>query len=80
MAQKYFWIKVSPVFIKYSLSLFTLNIIMKRLITCTDDTWDKPGDKSPDGKPLDSNVCLLYNAIKESGEDGTPQLKATNSL
>lgn len=48
---------------------------MKRLITCSDGTWDKPGDKGEDGKPLDSNVCLLYNAIAPVAADGTLQLK-----
>lgn len=48
---------------------------MKRLITCSDGTWDKPGDKGEDGKPLDSNVCLLFNAIEPVATDGTPQLK-----
>jgi len=47
---------------------------MKRLITCTDGTWDKPGDKL-NGKSLDSNVCLIYTAIKEVAEDGTHQAK-----
>jgi uncharacterized protein (DUF2235 family) len=48
---------------------------MKRLIACTDGTWDKPGD-TKDGESYDSNVCLLYNAIKDVAEDGTKQLKA----
>ncbi|MCJ8209765.1 DUF2235 domain-containing protein [Mucilaginibacter sp. RS28] len=48
---------------------------MKRLITCSDGTWDKPGDKGQNGQPLDSNVCLLFNAIKSIADDGTPQLK-----
>jgi uncharacterized protein (DUF2235 family) len=48
---------------------------MKRLITCSDGTWDKPGDTDDNGKPLDSNVCLLFNAITPTGEDGVPQLK-----
>ncbi|MFD0751843.1 DUF2235 domain-containing protein [Mucilaginibacter calamicampi] len=48
----------------------------KRIITCSDGTWDKPGDKDKDGKPLDSNVCLLYNAIAPVGNDGVLQLKA----
>jgi len=47
---------------------------MKRLITCTDGTWDKPGDKL-NGKSLDSNVCLLYNAIADVAKNGTQQLK-----
>jgi uncharacterized protein (DUF2235 family) len=62
---------------------------MKRLIVCCDGTWDKPGDmenvkpedlrkgKQDDAakkKPLDSNVCLLYNAILET-ENSTRQLK-----
>lgn len=48
---------------------------MKRLITCSDGTWDKPGDTDDSGKPLDSNVCLLYQAISPTGSDGIPQLK-----
>jgi len=47
---------------------------MKRLIACTDGTWDKPGEKIH-GIPVDSNVCLLYDAILEQGEDGIRQLK-----
>ena len=48
---------------------------MKRLITCSDGTWDKPGEVDKNGKALDSNVCLLYNAITDKGKDGKPQLK-----
>ncbi|MDI1254790.1 MAG: DUF2235 domain-containing protein [Flavobacterium sp.] len=48
---------------------------MKRLIICNDGTWDKPGAISKDGKPLDSNVCLLYQAVAKEGIDGVPQLK-----
>jgi uncharacterized protein (DUF2235 family) len=47
---------------------------MKRLIACTDGTWDKPGDEL-NGKSLDSNVCLLYNAILDITIDDIPQLK-----
>lgn len=42
---------------------------MIRLITCGDGTWDKPVDKAEDGKQLDSNVCLLFNAIKPLAAD-----------
>jgi uncharacterized protein (DUF2235 family) len=49
-------------------------LIMKRLICCTDGTWDKPGDTIA-GKSLDSNVCLLYNAIEEIDQSGIQQLK-----
>jgi len=48
---------------------------MKRIIACTDGTWDKPSD-TKDGESLDSNVCLLFNGIKDVAEDGTKQLKA----
>lgn len=48
---------------------------MKRLITCSDGTWDKPGAVDQNGKPLDSNVCLLYKAIAKADNFGTEQLK-----
>lgn len=48
---------------------------MKRLITCSDGTWDKPGAVDKQGKSLDSNVCLLYNAVAPVAADGTRQLK-----
>ncbi len=35
---------------------------MKRLLTCTDGTRDKPGEEE-NGKPVFSNVCLIYQAI-----------------
>jgi len=47
---------------------------MKRLITCTDGTWDKPGDKLNE-EALDSNVCLLYNAIADVDQNEIKQLK-----
>jgi uncharacterized protein (DUF2235 family) len=47
---------------------------MKRLITCTDGTWNKPGD-TEDGKSIDTNVCLIYNAIAERDGSGIRQLK-----
>jgi uncharacterized protein (DUF2235 family) len=47
---------------------------MKRLITCTDGTWNKPGDLEA-GKSVDSNVCLIYQAIAKEAADGTQQVK-----
>jgi uncharacterized protein (DUF2235 family) len=47
---------------------------MKRLITCTDGTWNKPGDLEG-GKSVDSNVCLIYQAIAKEAADGTQQIK-----
>jgi len=47
---------------------------MKRLITCTDGTWNKPGDLEG-GKSVDSNVCLIYQAIARKAADGTQQVK-----
>lgn len=47
---------------------------MKRLVTCTDGTWNKPGDKE-NGKSIDSNVCLIYQAVAKQAEDGTQQVK-----
>jgi uncharacterized protein (DUF2235 family) len=47
---------------------------MKRIVTCTDGTWNKPGDLEK-GKSIDSNVCLIYQAIAKKGEDGKEQVK-----
>jgi uncharacterized protein (DUF2235 family) len=47
---------------------------MKRLVACTDGTWDKPGDLE-NGKSVDSNVCLIYQAIAGKALDGTQQVK-----
>ena len=48
---------------------------MKRLITCSDGTWDKPDDTTKDGKPLDSNVCLFYQSICSLDANNIRQLK-----
>jgi uncharacterized protein (DUF2235 family) len=47
---------------------------MKRLVACTDGTWDKPGDIE-NGKSVDSNVCLIYQAVAKEASDGTQQVK-----
>jgi uncharacterized protein (DUF2235 family) len=47
---------------------------MKRLVACTDGTWDKPGDME-NGKSVDSNVCLIYQAVAREATDGTQQVK-----
>ena len=47
---------------------------MKRLVACTDGTWDKPGDME-NGKSVDSNVCLIYQAVAKEAADGTQQVK-----
>ena len=48
---------------------------MKRLITCTDGTWNRPGITDR-GKLVRSNVELMYNAIHEGkAKDGIIQLK-----
>jgi uncharacterized protein (DUF2235 family) len=46
----------------------------KRLVACTDGTWDKPGDME-NGKSVDSNVCLIYQAVAREAADGTQQVK-----
>ena len=47
---------------------------MKRLVACTDGTWNKPGDLE-NGKSVDSNVCLIYQAVAAKATDGTQQVK-----
>jgi uncharacterized protein (DUF2235 family) len=51
-------------------------IMYKRLITCSDGTWDKPAMKDSKGNILSSNVCLLYDAIASVDSEGIAQLKA----
>ena len=46
----------------------------KRIIICADGTWNvPPGTKAGDEAP--TNVWLLYQLIKDVGNDGMPQLK-----
>jgi uncharacterized protein (DUF2235 family) len=47
---------------------------MKRIVTCTDGTWDKPGDME-NKLPVFSNVCLIYQVIAAISEDGNQQVK-----
>jgi uncharacterized protein (DUF2235 family) len=47
----------------------------KRLVTCSDGTWDRPGTTDR-GKLVQSNVELMHNCICHLGEGGTLQLKA----
>jgi uncharacterized protein (DUF2235 family) len=48
----------------------------KRLITCSDGTWDKPMMTDRKGNLLSSNVCLLYDAIAPIDLEGIAQVKA----
>ena len=48
---------------------------MKRLITCSDGTWNSPGIKDR-GQPVKSNVELIYNCISNtSDKEKIKQLK-----
>jgi uncharacterized protein (DUF2235 family) len=52
---------------------------MKRLITCTDGTWNRPGITDR-GQLVRSNVELIYNCICNGiGKDGIEQLKIYDS-
>jgi len=42
---------------------------MKRIITCSDGTWNRPGIRDRD-KNVKSNVELLYNLINDTDEGG----------
>jgi uncharacterized protein (DUF2235 family) len=48
---------------------------MKNIVCCCDGTWDKPGDVDENGKSLNSNVCLLYNALTKTALNGDSQIK-----
>ncbi len=46
----------------------------KRIVVCADGTWNSPsGVRRGEGTP--TNVWLLYQLIRDGGEDGLPQLK-----
>ncbi|MBI1770563.1 MAG: DUF2235 domain-containing protein [Bacteroidetes bacterium] len=47
---------------------------MKRIITCSDGTWNKPGEKDR-GIEVETNVEKIHDAITSKSIDGTPQLK-----
>ncbi|MCR8561061.1 DUF2235 domain-containing protein [Mucilaginibacter sp. BJC16-A38] len=49
--------------------------MFKRLITCTDGTWNKPAERDAEGHILYSNVCYLYDAIAPKDKNGIEQLK-----
>ena len=51
---------------------------MKRIVVCSDGTWNRPGIKDGD-KNVESNVQLLYKCIAKNGLDGTKQSKAYDS-
>lgn len=46
---------------------------MKRIITCSDGTWDKPGN-TDNGKIVRSNVQKIFQVIAKS-KDGVKQIK-----
>ncbi len=48
---------------------------MKRLICCSDGTWNKPGEKDR-GVVVKTNVEKIFNCICPVDENGTKQLKA----
>jgi hypothetical protein len=45
---------------------------MKRLVVCSDGTWNTP-DQEEYGKPCPTNVVRLRNCIAEIGDDGVEQ-------
>lgn len=46
----------------------------KRIISCSDGTWNKPG-KTDKGIEVKTNVAKMYECICSSGKDGIKQLK-----
>ncbi len=47
---------------------------MKRIISCTDGTWNKPGITDR-GQRVRSNVEIIYNCISNIDDKGIPQIK-----
>lgn len=47
---------------------------MKRIITCSDGTWNKPGDEYK-GKPIRTNVQKIFEAICKKTDDDVHQVK-----
>lgn len=47
---------------------------MKRIITCSDGTWNKPNTRE-NGKVIKTNVQKLFDCIHKRDTKGTPQVK-----
>lgn len=47
---------------------------MKRIITCSDGTWNKP-NSTYDGKPVRTNVQKIFDYINKKDANGTIQVK-----
>lgn len=47
---------------------------MKRIITCSDGTWNKP-NTIKDGLKIRTNVHKIFNLIRKSDDTGTVQIK-----
>src|SRR5258707_9879301 len=47
---------------------------MKRIITCSDGTWNRPGETDR-GIVVQTNVEKLHDALTSKGTDGIPQVK-----
>ncbi|MFM7854661.1 MAG: phospholipase effector Tle1 domain-containing protein, partial [Flammeovirgaceae bacterium] len=47
---------------------------MKRIITCSDGTWNEP-NKSVNGKPIRTNVQKIFDYILTSDAKGVQQIK-----
>jgi uncharacterized protein (DUF2235 family) len=50
----------------------------KRIIVCSDGTWNRPGIKDGD-KDVETNVQIIYKCIAKSDHDGVRQVKAYDS-
>ncbi len=50
----------------------------KRIIVCSDGTWNRPGIKDGD-KDVESNVQIIYKCIAKKSNDGVRQVKAYDS-
>ena len=49
---------------------------MKRIVICFDGTWCKPADETlPAVDRLETNVCRIYESIKDKSVDGSAQIK-----
>jgi len=49
---------------------------MKRIVICFDGTWNKPADEAlPSNQQVETNVRRFYEAVKDRGVDGVPQVK-----
>jgi uncharacterized protein (DUF2235 family) len=48
---------------------------MKRIIACSDGTWNRPNTKGKDGRSIKTNVQRVFDCVEKRDENGIVQIK-----